>query len=186
MATPYPYNVIRAPGSLVWNPTDLGAAYPYGGTELGVCRAMEFRPGIKTEKLVAEEWRLPVATIVTQQSAVMFGILRSWDDDFIKLLFPAYATGSKSGRPVVLPNASTGKRTAGFDMNANAGKLLFAPLAPDMVPTILLYRAVPLVDDAAALALRVTEEYGLAFAFETEADATGRTHAKGVLEDLVL
>ena len=56
MSTGSVRDVLRVPGKLVINPTDITAAFPHGGTELGLTRDSEMRFGIKTELVHAEEW----------------------------------------------------------------------------------------------------------------------------------
>lgn len=184
MSTPYARNVVRAPGRLVLNPTDLTAAYPYGGTELGVVRDLLFRPGIEVERLIAEEWKTAVASIVKAEYAVLAGVLRSWDDDMLNMLFPNVSTGSVTGKKMVEGLANSGNRTAGYDMAAKAGKVLFVPDARNDGQFLVLYRAIPVVDQAAQLSFQIGEEYGLAFMFEAVPDHNGRTYRIALKDDL--
>lgn len=183
MSAPFPRNVIRAPGKLVKNPTNLNTAYPHGGTELGEVRQMVFRFGMESEKLVAEEWRRPVSVIITDEIAIMAGILRSYDNDLLATLFPNTSTGTSSGAVVVNSFANAGNR-AGYDMAAQSVKLLFSPQAVDHHPMILVYNAVPLPDNSANLRLAVGEEYGLAFMFLVTPDSRGWDYRLGNRDDL--
>lgn len=183
MAAPTAQSVIRAPGKLVKDPTSLTGAYPYGGTELGVVRTMEFRPNVRVTVLRAEEWKRPVAHIVTGEEAAMAGVLRSWDADMLALLFPNTRTGATTGKPAVEGLANSGNR-AGFRLEARALKLLFAPDAVDYVPMVLIYRAVAVIDAAASMAMRITEEWGTPFMFAATPDSEGRDYRVMFKDDL--
>ena len=75
MATARVRDILRIPGRLVINPTNLNSAFPHGGTELGLTRDAEMRFGITTSLVTAEEWgQAPVEAVYTGESAVFAAV----------------------------------------------------------------------------------------------------------------
>ena len=144
---------------------------------------MEFRFGLSEEVLVAEEWGTPIASITKREYAVMAGVLRSFDSDMYSVLLPNVEIGESTKRLVIAGLVNSGNRT-GYDMSGKAVKLLFSPFAVNDVPMILLYNAIPQVDDAAKLSLQIGDEYGLAFMFLAAPDSRGWTYRVGNRDDL--
>ncbi len=174
----------RVPGRLVKDPTDLSIAFPFGGTPLGIMGAMEFRPAIQTTQTQDEMIGRTIRTIVTAEQPVFAGVLRDFDGDLVKLAF----LNSKDGdQGVVIKGRSFGPGTsnrAGFNLRDRAIKLLFSPLAIDSEDHILMYHAVTLVDESAALQLSIASEKDLAMIFEVQPDPDGRDYDIGRRDDL--
>jgi len=57
-------------------------------------------------------------------------------------------------------------------MASRAGKLLFAPKAKDDHPLILMYAAIPMLDEDLELRMSMKEEYGLGVRFLGTPDGT--------------
>ena len=158
MATPNPNQILRAPGRLVINPTDLGAAFPYGGTALGIVKAIAIRPGAKYQRITAEEYGGEVVEMVGNGEAwTLAAILRDFDHDAVAKLFGTVSAGNVVTYP--------GSVRAGRLMSDLAVKLLFAPNNPAVAPACLFYRALPLLEDAAAMSMSRAAEFGVSMVF---------------------
>jgi len=182
MSAPNVSNIYRSPGRLVKNPTDLSAAYPHGGTEIGIARDMLFRPNIKTRQIVAEEFKTPVEVLFTGSSPIMAGVMRTWDNDIMTTLFPETQTSSR-GDVGVLGSVST---RGGKKMSSRAITLLFSPMAVDLHKHILIYNAIPVVEEAFEMKLSLAEELGIPFFFQAAPDAAGRMYAIDLRANLTL
>lgn len=192
MATKNVRNVLYLPGRLAVSPTNLASDFPHGGTELGVVRDAQFRPNIRHHKIIAEEFGRPVGAVVASEEAVLMGVLRSWDDDMIRRLFHNTQVDSDGVRGILgrasLPaqQSGTAPNRAGYDRVADAVTLVYSPRAVDQHQMLVLYNAVPLVDEAAELQLSIGEEFGLAFAFMCTPDVQGRDYAWDLRANLTL
>lgn len=188
MATPSIGSIQRTPGQLVWNPTNLAAAEPYGGTYLGVTRDKEFTPA----PIVRPIWNEAAATytdaIYGGERVVFKAILRYPDADAITTTaFKAITVGGVGTHWLFRPMGTTANTRAGTSLSAGrSGVLLFAPRAPLYHDAILLYNAVPAIDEAAKLQMSLGEEYGLAVAFYGTPDSSGRVYDTGLLATLSL
>lgn len=186
MSAPQAHHILRIPGRLVKNPTNMSSDYPYGGTELGVIRDIEWSPGIQAEKLHAEEFGLAVGSIITRQEGVMAAVLRSWDNDFLSTVFPN-TQADEFGEVGVLGRVSgSGVNRVGYDEFDKGFKLLFAPFAANQHRFLLLHNAVPMIEDTFRLRLTLADEFGLPVIFYAAADSQGRTFTWDVKENLVL
>ena len=191
MASPNVRNILRLPGRLVAAPTNLLAAYPHGGVELGVVRDVEFRPGIKASLVTAEEYGGVVTeAIYAGEAPILACVLRSFDNDLIERLFlntSVPVVSGASGDRIILGRASgAGVNRAGTLRDASAIVLLFTPKNVDMHPMVLIRRAIPMVEETAALALSLSQELGLGLVFYCAPDSSGRTYDVGKRQDLTL
>jgi hypothetical protein len=183
MATAATRNILRIPGRLCADPTDLTLAFPHGGTALGIARDMEFRFGYKTSVATAEEWGGVVNKVFyTGETCIMGAVLRDFDPDMIKKVFPNVATAA-TGDVTINNDINTGNR-AGFDLVAF--KLLFSPKSVDRHPHILIYNAIPALDESAQLSLSLGEEIGIGAVFHGSPDSTGRVYSVGLRDNLTL
>jgi hypothetical protein len=157
------------------------AAYPHGGTELGIARDMMFKPNIKTRKLIAEEFKSPVEILWVGDEPVMAGVLRTWDNAMISTLF--YGTQTSARGDVGIIDTVT---RPGYPMSRKGITLLFSPLAVDAHKHILIYNAVPVVEEAFEMRVSLAEELGIPFFFQGIPDAYGRTYAVDLRANLSL
>ena len=174
----------RVPGRLVKDPTDLSIAFPFGGTPLGITGAMEFRPAIQTTQTQDEMIGRTIQTVVTAEQPVFAGVVRDSDPDIFKLVFLNTKDGDQG---VVVKGRAFGtgaSNRAGFNLRDRGFKLLFAPLAVDSEDHILMYHAVPQVDESAALQKSIANENNMAVIFEAQPDDTGRDYDIGRRDDL--
>lgn len=184
MTSPNVLSIIKGPVRMILTPTNLSATYPYGGTEMGLSRAHDFRWGMRGHTERAEEWGgAPTKRIYTGDWAVLAAVLRSTDPDAIAAVFPSYVAGA-SGAATVVPDVN-GSARAGKEVT---GVLLL--LTPKDSPTsqnsLLIYNALPQLDAAAALQLSRRTEGGVGVAFEAAPDSSGRLYGWGLLSDLSL
>ena len=186
MSAPRTRDILRVPGRLVLNPTNIAAAYPHGGTELGVCRDVVFRPGIRTERLIAEEYKVPVGLVVTDEEAVLAGVLRTWDNDLINALFQNVQTSGAGDVGILGRVSGAGVNRAGYNLVNKAAKILFSPQAVDHHRHVVLYNAVPMLDETLELQHSIGEEFGLAFMFLATPDPQGRTYTQDLRDNITL
>lgn len=186
MVAPNTRNILKIPGRLVKDPTDLTAAYPHGGTELGIARDCRWSPGIKAEKIVPEEYKTPIAAIVTDEEAVMALVLRTQDKDMIQAAFPNTQLSADNDAGILGKVAGSGHNRAGFDLATKGFKLLFSPQAVDRHPHVLFYNAVPLLDETVELQLSIAEEFGIPLMFLAMPDARGWTYAADLRDNITL
>ncbi len=196
MAVPTPESIMRLKGRFVKDPSDLTAAFPYGGTALGVIGAARFLPGVKSAPLPAEEFGNVIAEVVTTGSSglIMASIRSGWDSDVLPLLFGQNAaTGASSGDQFIegKVGSSAGAISAsdgspGRYASDDSFALMFCPDAEDHQPFLIFYNAIPLVQEAAEIQLTLTADLEIAVAFHAAPDSTYRTYSWGLREDLTL
>lgn len=186
MSAPYARDVLRIPGKLVKTPTNLSAAFPYGGTELGVVRDMAFQVGHKTDLPEAEEFKAIAAVLNSGESPVFACVLRSWDNDMISTVWHNIQTSTHGQVGMVGKVSGSGITRAGANLTSRGIKLLFAPQADDIHPSILIYNAVPMLAESSELQLSIGREMGLALIFRGLPDSTGRTFVVDQRSNLTL
>lgn len=157
MATPNLGGILRLRGRLVKNPTTLAGSFPFGGTPLGLTRNAIFRYGTKTTDVVAEEFGGKVIEkVFVTDMAVFAAVMRDYDVDMIKTIFPSVPIGS------LVRHVKTDR---GSLVSPRAFKLLFVPLAETAHPYILIYKALPALEETAELQLNAGVEIGVAAMF---------------------
>lgn len=173
MATPDVRNVLRVPGYLVKDPTSLASAFPFGGTALGMTRAIEVRWTPRAKTIAAEEWGgTAVGQVYCGETVVLAAILRSWDSTAVASIFPAASGATVNYR------VQTGGVRPGSVQTPH--KLLFAPIALDYHPCVYFPAAVGLPDATAKLQLSLAEEIGLAGMWRAlPADSSGSVYQIG-------
>lgn len=177
--------IARVPGRLAWNPTNLALTFPYGGTDLGRTVNKSFRVGRRQRRITAEEYGGDLtAAVVTGTSGVLVAMSMGYQDNAWDLVLDS-STGSSSGKKVYDPSEQAGKRVAG-------GVLLFVPDDVANHRALILYNAIPLIDESAELALRVRDRVALAMVFEAARVSNAisanddKSWTLGLLEDLSL
>lgn len=187
MATASASAALRNPGRLIWAPTSLSSAPLYGGTELGLIRAVAWSSGIGSRAIRAEEYGgMPVGFIRTDGGCALVATLRGWDSDAVTRSLPGVAAGSSSGRPVMSQTLTTESQRAGAMLDDAVGVLMFIPLSPAEHPAVILYAAVPVPEEAHRVALSLDVEFDSVVAFRGVPDSSARTYAVGMIEDLSL
>lgn len=187
MAAPKAHNVRFSSGKVVKDPTNLSIAYPYGGTELGLVGAVLWKPGVKSRQHGAEEWGgAYVESTFIGEVAMLALTLRGFDPDALARVFPNTSTGAVTGRTGIDGKVSGGTVVPGYRMTGRAFKLLLVPDDIEEDEGIILYSAIPGVEETAAMAQSITEEWGVPVFFLGAPDATGRVYAQKHFDDLVL
>jgi hypothetical protein len=176
--------ILRNPGRLCVSPTSLSAAFPHGGTNLGLVRGVSLRPQQVEWVVTAEEWGEETVEVIDGgRSWVIAVALRGWDPDAVQAVLPSSTLGT-SGTPLA---SHPGSARAGALRSAAAVKLLFSPDAPAQQPAALFHRAIPLVEASAELTLALAEEGTLGVVFRAIRRASdGLAFQFGALEDLTL
>jgi hypothetical protein len=187
VAIPNPKDIlIRAPGRLSINPVALGA-YPHGGLGLGPVKAISLKPGMRYKEIVAEEYAERVEVIAGDVGWAMAAVLRSYDSDALTRLFPVTAVGVSGAIVVRHPNElDANAARAGRLMSSAAITVVFTPDSPAHHPGAILHRAIPLVDEAAAMSLSLSSEWGLAVMFLPIRNVAGKSVSIGRVGDLAL
>lgn len=184
MSAANPVNIARVPGRLVLSPTDLSAAFPHGGTKLGTTRDNEFRPRAVYHEEEAEEWATTSRVFYCGTKAGFACVLRDWDNDALGIIFPETSTGSVTGDKVVSQDVNDNTLRAGRALTGYV--ILWSPLAPISRPALLLYNAVPMLDESIRLQLSIKAEMSPALIFRCLPDSAGRTYAHANIGDLSL
>ena len=144
-------SIIRVPGALKWN-----------GTEIGTCRDKEFIPSMQVRAVFAEEWGCASNFLYVGEACVFKAVLRYPDSSAMGML-PA---GS-------MKYVANGLMRAG--MSLTAGTLLFTPRASQH-PSITIHNAHVAYDDSARLQLSLGEEYGFALVWYGTPDSSGKVY----------
>ncbi len=166
MAAPRPQDALRVTGQL-----------EFDGTILGLTRDARFLPNIRTRDIHAEEWgNQTVETIYAGESSVLLAVLMSWDADMVGLVFPQGTIGSST----VNVNVRSGSRRPGAVLSVlKGGELRFVPRETSD-PGVVIYRAVPMLQEAAELTMAVGETLGMGVVFRATPDSRSRTYDVGV------
>lgn len=156
-----PMRIFQLPGRWVESPTDLSAAYPYGGTELGYMGQAALIVNQTYEPVRCDEHGNEVQGLVRQPSTgTLSVVLRQWDKDLYDRVFPA-STVSQD-------NDGLEFRVRGAYENAalltTGNDLLFAPDDPQS-PAFLAYNPVICIDQTATLNMRLDAEVNLGLVF---------------------
>src|SRR3990167_1826631 len=138
MAAPSSASIIRVPGRLISNPTNLGAAEPYGGTYLGTTRDQEFTPNPVSRPIWDEAWSSYRDVIYGGERVLFKAVLRYPDEDALLAIAPkSVASGSSGVHWLFRPGGTTQNTRAGTSLGAQSIKLLFSPRAPLSHPMLV-------------------------------------------------
>lgn len=178
--------ILRVPGRIVIDPTDLSAAYPHGGTEVGHVKMVVIQEvGNPPLPVVSELLAEPIDVLDGDNEWVCSFFVRGWDDDAVQQLLPGgYSAGSVSGHSLF---SVPGSRTPGQSaIDADEVIVLFVPDSPATARGFILYRAVPVLSDGAELLFQRNEELGLPIMLHCMRDANDNILAIGHFADLSL
>lgn len=169
-------------GRIVANPTNLGAAFPYGGTELGAVAEMEYQVGIVTTRLKAGEFGVVVDKLRTAEFAIFSCFMRTWDADMVSVIFPNYVNTGAGYKFVA--NDST-KRTGMWE-SSRAISFLFVPIRPTVQRAIYFRAALPCLEETAKMSLAAGQEAQLPVMFESVPSDNGLGHHHNLLANITL
>ena len=177
--------VLRAPGRLVVNPTDLDLDYPYGGTEVGKTRLVVLTSFNTSVRIECEGLGNEPSDILERTSRYVFScFVRAWDDDAIELFFARnFVQGAVTGHSLL---REPGTRVAGASALDRALRMLYVPDDLTSNPAVMIYRGVPDWSENAELAFQRQEELGLPLAVECVRGETDKIIEVGRLADLSL
>jgi hypothetical protein len=186
MAAPATRNVLKGvPGKLVKDPTNLSAAYPYGGTELGLTHNMKVRMKASHHVLTAEEWGDQPWEVVHCGYPLFFAAtLRGMDNDALAAFFPDTTTGDPSGDTNIRFRVDNGR--AGDFISAKSMKLLFVPEAVKRQRAVIIRDAIPVVAEEAEFALSAAEEHVISVVWYAIPDSSNRVAEVAYIKDLAL
>ena len=176
--------VIRAPGRLVVGPTNLSAAYPHGGTEVGKTRQVVLVQTGQPFRVISEGLGETSEILEGPTEWYLAAAMRGWDDDAVAQLFANnYTAGDPSGHAGYDEPKS---RNVGSTALGRAKVLLWKPDDPIHVPSVLVYRGVPWWSDGAEIPLSSAQDVDLPVVVHAMQDGSGNTLAIKFFSDLSL
>ena len=184
MALPDATKILRVPGQLCINPTNLGIAFPHGGTAIGVASQMRILTGLEESRVTAEEFGgQAVEAVLGKRDFFISALLRQWDNDALAMLFGSDASAGASGDKVInWPGTDRG----GYKLSSRSVKLCFTADRFTEQPSVLIYKAIPLYAEQEALRLTVLRELAMPVVFLGVRDGSSRVASMGLLSDLSL
>jgi hypothetical protein len=184
MATASPKDILRVPGRLCLDPTDLSTAFPHGGTALGVTRVAAWAGGERGVPITAEEYGgVTVEAVHSIETAAFSCIYRAWDKDALAATLVDTVAGGTTARQVWQARVQTDDVRPGTLLSTKAGILYWSPLA-DAHPGLLVYHALPMPEAASRLQFSAIEPFEIAAVWHASPDDQGRLFAIGLRDDL--
>lgn len=182
MAEPSATNIERVPGILYKDPTDLSSQSTYG-TALGAASGVYLAPGMRTELVTAAEFGgEPVEGLYLGEGWRVGAMLRSMDADALQTVFPNTVLGTGG---TIRGLTAPGSTRAGTLLSTRTVKLLYAPHDASHFG-LLLYRAMPLVEEQAEVMNSILSERQIPVMFVAMRDATGRVGQVLPLSEMTL
>lgn len=178
--------VIRAPATVVVNPTSLtaGSSGDYGGLIVGTTRAVALVPLGEPYRVECEGLGEYSDVLEGNNRYVASFFLRGWDRAGVQhLLAGGYSEGATTRNAVW---KAPGTKTPGESAVDRARVWLFAPEDPEAHPGLIIRSGIPDFTDGAQLAFQRQEELGLNMAIECLRDSSSRILDMGRLADLTL
>ena len=175
-------SAIRVGGQLYHTPTSLSMGVTGYGTALGPVYRVQFDPNVKTVVQTLEEsGRVHKVRYCRQRPRLGFS-MESFDADALALLFPSLMTGGLKGPQL---QDKTGFGTYGPGGEVTPVKLLFVAERAEH-PSLILYRAYPLVEETARILLMSVYQLALPLLFECGANANNWVYQWNKLSELSL
>ena len=177
-------NILRIPGRLVADPTDLTIAFPFGGTALGMASDVIWRPNAQRAEIRAEEDGGSIADHLKMGESPQLGMfIRGFDPDMIPKVFDGSSVSTKTKEAQIdYPADAAPGRLA----SAASIKLLYAADNFEDHLSLLLYNAYALLEEVSELRFSRKTEFGVPVLFHGIRDATNRVYQLRLMEDLVL
>ena len=171
--------VLRAGGRLYRDPTDLNDVPNGLGVELGTVVGGVLEPGYTFEEVYAEEHGRNVEAVRTSNLPIFSIVLRAWDLDALRTIFPNTADVGGTHRRI----QGTGPVEPG-DLVSDASVQLLFVSRNIADPSLLIQRALPLVAPTSALNLMITRELNFAAVFIPMEASNGELWTFDVLTEL--
>lgn len=175
--------VVRAPGRIVIGPTNLSAAYPYGGTEVGKSNACAVRPLGVPFRVECEALGEAIDILEPNNHWVFGCFLRGWDDDAVQQML---AGGYNAGTTTKHAFFDVPQNVPGTSSLGRAVILLYVPDDLIHTPAILIYSGIPDFADGAELVFQRGDELGILLTVDCVRDSSGNMLRIGRLADLSL
>ena len=172
----------RVTGRLAYGCTDLSAAWPHGGTGLGIAGKVYFNPPSQYAVTEREEDGSVGRVIYSGGRAVIGVDLLQWDDDAISICFPNTGAGS-AGQLIQYPGSGANGPLPGEDV-ASVSNLVFTPENDTEHPAIVLYKAFPVTETNQELRMSSYQVLTVRVLFLGTEDTNGRLAAMGILSDI--
>lgn len=160
MAAPDKNKSYLVNGRLAYGCADLTAAWPHGGTGLGLVGSIYWQPPSSYVELPAEEDGAPRAVLYTGGRGVLGASVEGWDDSVsggvLAALFPNTSNNAGGTRKVVnwygAPTTATPAVPVGgrFPELTN---LVFTPTNVSEHPALVIYKAIVFLEASAQLRL---------------------------------
>ena len=177
--------MLRAPGRLVINPSNLELNYPHGGVEVGLTRLVVLQSMGAPYRVECEGLGGEASDVLEHASHFVFScFLRGWDDSAVERFFANhFAQGDTSGHAVM---QEPGNRLGGASALGRALSLLYVPDDPIHNPSLMICRGVADWGEGAEIAFQRQAELGIPLTVECVRGATGKILEVGRLADLSL
>ncbi len=175
---------IRNVGRLVVGPTDLSAAYPHGGTEVGRTKLVVLQSFGEQYRIQGEGIGRATDVLEADKRWTFSCFLRGWDNDAVDLLMNDGDSVGGTSRHRVW--SAPGSTTPGASALARAQILLYVPDDILHNPAVLVFAAIPQWSPGAEIAFQRGTEYGIPLSAECFEDGNGNTLEIGRLSDLSL
>ena len=186
MSTAVANEILHVPGHLIKNPTNLTAPPDFGGTELGNTAEIVLRVVHRSLELRGEEYASEIVEIIEGSDDIAIAcFLRGFDKDALTTIFRNSSISTKTDKPIITWPGATAPSTLG---SSKAFKLLFAPDSTEAVPGLILYNAIPLVQEVAEMrfAFDLSDELGVPVIFRAIRNTPGKLAQMALLEDMSL
>ncbi len=176
--------ILRVPGRLAFGISTPSDDWPHGGTGLGSTRGITLKHFGADFPVTAEEFGgEPVEVLQRAEAWGLACVLRTFDNDAVNTVFPNTSVGATTQhRKIVIP----GTRKAGRRRSDNAVVLAFTPDNERDAPMILLYNAVPMLEETAALNFNREEDVGIPVVFMGIRNSAGLIMEVGRKHDLTV
>ncbi len=176
--------IVHAPGRVVVDPTNLSAAYPHGGTEVGKTNAFALQPFGEVFRVEYEGLGEAGDILEANKSWRAAFFLRGFDDDAIEQLTSwGYVVGGVSQHATF---NEPGNKVPGESALLRAKKVLYVPDDLIHTPAILIYRGVADWTVGAEIAFQRGEELGIPITVDCVRDTNGNMLTVGRFADLSL
>lgn len=179
-------DIKRTPVRLVLNPSNLSAAFPYGGTALGAASAVVTSIDQPYHEIASPERGGLAEVVKGPVRAYIACSLREWNDTVLSTLFAEASTGGSTGEKMLIIPGSNSYSRPGSLLSNRAVKILAAAYDATNWPSIYLPRAVPILARENEVRRGPFSERVFDVVFLGMLDATNRVYIEGKLADMTL
>ena len=152
------------------------ATWTTTGTELGVYEDLVFMPnvGIRRTRGYEDKYnRVTTGVIMMGEMPVVGVTLRQWDED----VYNAVCVGAEN-------TGMKGLVTAGTNLASLAQTFAFIPEDTTAWPALLLYNAIPVLDETAEITISAIEEMVLQTFWHALPDSSDRVYKQDLLANM--